>query len=427
MALKPFLIASLAAQAFALPASHDLYYSVARHEALRKSCILLTALSLTSLDDKRDDPSSHAGDGHSMESMPSMSHGAGEQKPGSMSGMSGGMGGGGMGGGLSDFFLQSSMTQPLLNAFIGVFPAMPMTKKDLNKPSTFKRPGAKKANLWFGPFEIVDAATRKKTPNKNIIAMDPGGTTFMNKAIGFPSDITLLDAVVHLVYEDGSPASVANGIYNHHIAFQDTTKKPPAMVACPGQAAKNSVPTSVFVATGEDGNSYHYAPDIPDFNSGYYIGPNDGIGVFAEIVNYTNQTKKIFASVEYNYVPGKPKYDVSGATLSVTQCDGANVGIHPPKGQKVFEVNSKDMKVEMDGYIFAVRGHLHDGGDYVGISVNNKSMCQSKAIYGGATGTAQEGNWQTVSDMSVCKEPFPVKKGDTLKVTAKYDLQAHPS
>jgi hypothetical protein len=51
-------------------------------------------------------------------------------------------------------------------------------------------------------------------------------------------------------------------------------------------------------------------------------------------VNYTNQTKKIYASVDYNYVPEKPKFDVSGATLSVTQCDGAQVGIKPQKGQK---------------------------------------------------------------------------------------------
>lgn len=247
----------------------------------------------------------------------------------------------------------------------------------------------------------------------------------MNKA-DFPKDITLLNAVVYLVYADGSPAGLANGIYNHHIAFQDTSKKPPAMAACPGAVAKNSVPTSVFVATGEDGNRYDYTPDIPDFDGGYYIGPKDGVAVFAEIVNYTNDTKKIYAKVEYNYVSGKRKYDVSGATLSVTQCDGANTAIRPPAGQKVFAISSKDMKVDMDGYIFGVRGHLHDGGDYVGLTVNNKSLCESKAIYGGKSGTSENGNWQTLSDMSMCKELIPVKKGDTLSVVAKYDLLAHP-
>ena len=379
--------------------------------------LLLQIQSLIDQDDKRD------GDRDRDEpEMMGMSHG-----PGGMSG--GGMGSGvKAGGSFADFLMQSSYTQAMLNMVVGMFPDMKMTKKTLDLPSSSKRPGAKSADLWFGPFEIVDAATRKTTKNPNPIAMDPGGTSFTNKITSFPRDITLLDATVKLVYEDGSPASVANGIYNHHIAFQDTAKKPPAMAACPGKPAKLSVPISVFVASGEDGNSYNYAPRLPDFNSGYYIGPKDGIAVMAEIINYSNKTRKIFANVKYNYVPGKPKYDVSSVTLSVTQCEAnANVGIKPEKGQKVFSMASKNMTIQMDGYIFAVRGHLHDGGDHVEMTVNGKSVCQSKAIYGGASGTAAGGNWTTVSDMSTCNDPIAVKKGDQLAISAKYDLQAHPA
>jgi hypothetical protein len=94
------------------------------------------------------------------------------------------------------------------------------------------------------------------------------------------------------------------------------------------------------------------------------------------------------------------------------------------------------MKVEIDGYIFAVRGHLHDGGDYVGITVNGQSkvgdswnihgsscadqltQCESKGVYNGGKGS--------LTDMTVCQEPIPVKKGDMLVITAKYDLEAHP-
>ncbi|KAF2670691.1 hypothetical protein BT63DRAFT_439670 [Microthyrium microscopicum] len=365
---------------------------------------------------KRDGPGGHSKD---EPGMAGMDH----------SGMSGGgMSGGGMAGGLADILLQSPYTQKLLNMVVGVFPVMKTAKSDLNMPSTFKRQGAKKANIRFGPFDIVDAKTRAKTKNPSLLAMDPGGTSFMNKITDFPKDISLLDAVVKLVYEDGSPAAVANGIYNHHVAFLNTAKLPPAMAACPGQAAKLGVPVSVFVATGEDGNSYNYTPDLPGFNSGYYIGPNDGIAVLAEIVNYTNETKKVYASVDYNYVSGKPKYDVSSVTLSVTQCNSnANVGIKPEKGQMVFGMASKNMTVQMDGYIFAVRGHLHDGGDYVGLEVNGKPVCKSKAIYGGKEGTSAAGDWQTVSDMSTCKDPVPVKKGDLLVVNAKYDLKSHPA
>lgn len=190
------------------------------------------------------------------------------------------------------------------------------------------------------------------------MAMDPGATSFLNK-VDFPKDITLLDAVVTLVYEDGASANVSNGIYNHHIAFQDASKKPTAMAACPGAAAKSSIPLSVFVATGEDGNNYNYAPNLPDFDGGYYIGPNDALSAVAELINTTNEPKRIYARTEFNYVPGKKKLDVSSAVLSVTQCDGGSQAIRPPAGQRVFSVKSKNMTISNDGVIFAIRGHLH--------------------------------------------------------------------
>jgi hypothetical protein len=66
------------------------------------------------------------------------------------------------------------------------------------------------------------------------------------------------------------------------------------------------------------------------------------------------------------------------------------------------------------------------GGDYVSIQIIRKSVCGSKAIYGDALRTAESGTWQTVSDLSVCQEPIPVKNGYMLVVIAKNDLTAHP-
>jgi hypothetical protein len=195
---------------------------------------------------------------------------------------------------------------------------------------------------------------KKKSPNSNIIGMDPQGTSFINQAAAFPKDITILNAVVKLKYEDGKIASVANGIYNHHVAFADTNKAPPGLVACPGAKAKAGLPISVFVATGEDGNSYTYSVDTADFDGGYFIGKDDGIFLTAEIVNYTNNTKKIYAVVDMTFTNGRAKLDVSSETLSVTQCDGS-IGIRPKDGQKKFTVESKNMTVQMDGYIFGVR------------------------------------------------------------------------
>lgn len=115
--------------------------------------------------------------------------------------------------------------------------------------------------------------------------MDPQGTSFITQAANFPKDINILSAEVKLRYEDGSLAGVGNGIYNHHVVFADAYKAPLALVACPGQKPKAGIPISVFVATGEDGNSYKFANDAADFDGGYYIGPNHDIFLTAEIVN----------------------------------------------------------------------------------------------------------------------------------------------
>jgi len=176
----------------------------------------------------------------------------------------------------------------------------------------------------------------------------------MNQATGFPSDITILRGLVSLKYENGTIANVKNGVYNHHTVFVDTAKRPIAVSSCPGKAAHPAVPVSVMVATGEDGNIYHYAPEDPSFSGGYNVGKSDGIWFTAEIVNYWNVKKQVYAIAEIDYVPGIAKMDVTSETLSVTQCDGS-VGIRPPPGQKKFSMESKPMKVEHDGNIFGVR------------------------------------------------------------------------
>ncbi|KAE9985848.1 hypothetical protein BLS_004528 [Venturia inaequalis] len=394
MALRAFLLSSLAAATLALPSYSSSYHSAVEHQNQYG---------------RRDGPGGHGGD-----SMAGASHGAGEKKPG------------GMGDSISDKIVQSPYMQPMYNAMSGMFPTMGYVQRNLDQPSLFKQAGAKKATILFGPYDLVTAGERAQKPNPSVMAMDPGATSFLNK-VDFPKDITLLDAVVSLVYEDGSPANVSNGVYNHHIAFQDSAKKPTAMVACPGQAPKSSIPLSVFVGVGEDGNSFNYAPNLPDFDGGYYIGPDHSISTVSELINSTNEKKRVFAKVEFNYVQGKRKYDVSSVITSVTQCDGASSAIRPPPGVKVFSVKSKDLTIASDGVIFAVRGHLHDGGDYVGLSINGQELCQSKGIYkGGKPDAFNQTSRPTLSDMSTCQDQIPVKKGDIMTIIAKYDLENHP-
>jgi hypothetical protein len=78
--------------------------------------------------------------------------------------------------------------------------------------------------------------------------------------------------------------------------------------------------------------------------------------------------------------------------------------------------------------------------------LNDKYVCSSVATYGtrsdsgaemgghshgdssGGKGGAkkEELNIKTIASMSTCRGPFAVKKGDSLKLIAEYDLSKHP-
>jgi hypothetical protein len=71
---------------------------------------------------------------------------------------------------------------------------------------------------------------------------------------------------------------------------------------------------------------------------------------------------------------------------------------------------------------------MHDGGVALAAFVNDKLACNSTALYGLAGGELVVGGkeWKTISKMTECLDPFPVKKGDKIRLEAVYDNIAHP-
>jgi hypothetical protein len=97
-----------------------------------------------------------------------------------------------------------------------------------------------------------------------------------------------------------------------------------------------------------------------------------------------------------------------------------------------------------------------DGGVKMEMYLNNKFLCASDAIYGSRGESEEHGHpamsaeissspkggsppsqappakessdasIKTISSMTTCWGPFPVKKGDTLTLSAIYDLSKHP-
>jgi hypothetical protein len=71
---------------------------------------------------------------------------------------------------------------------------------------------------------------------------------------------------------------------------------------------------------------------------------------------------------------------------------------------------------------------VHDGGVHIILKLNDKQICDSRAIYGGDGNEAvgPDGRpWETIRAMTECNDPIPVKAGDILSTTAVYDTTAH--
>ncbi|KAF2670695.1 hypothetical protein BT63DRAFT_438319 [Microthyrium microscopicum] len=331
--------------------------------------------------------------------------------------------GGGMGMGGFD------ITNPTISNMISnalYYGAILMPKIPVNKTETLKPqssvPGAKRVRLYYGPMLLESAAYKLKIPNK--IGLDPQGNTWYSQAANFPTDISVLASKINVADINGKPLGVKDGVYNHHTVVADAQKAPNAFVACPGKSAAGSVPVAILASAGEEGGQYKFTTDDPKFSGGYYLGKGDRVALFAEIVNYANTTRDVYTTLDMEYVEGKTQYEVSAEAISVTQCDGTSIGLKPAAGQMKFGAVSKEMTIQMDGVLFGSRGHLHDGGDYLKVIVNGKEICTSQPEYFGKAGDAK---WDTIKEMTTCKDPIPVKKGDKLVIDAGYDLNKHPA
>jgi hypothetical protein len=94
--------------------------------------------------------------------------------------------------------------------------------------------------------------------------------------------------------------------------------------------------------------------------------------------------------------------------------------------------------------IILFRGHLHDGGDHILLKVNDKVVCDSKAVYSkdtrgaGASGHSHsrrsadpptapaEENWEVITSMTQCTRPVRVRAGDKISMVSFYDGVKHP-
>jgi len=315
----------------------------------------------------------------------------------------------------------------------------------------------------------------RKTANRNRYKLGPYtmnvGSTNLGQSFFYtmPRNLcnsagpcTILAAQVGVVYADGKVANPSNGIFIHHILTSDSTKKTTYWVSNCG--SPTSPPLNIagllggtaFVGTGEDSTEGGavYTSEDGTRNTGYHVGAQDTFTGWAEIVNYNKVSKQIYVFYDIEWVPGTVGDDVKTVTLTAT-C-GGSPAIKLSSAGPTNTTSGKFYFME-DGNVLGARGHLHDGGVKVGLYINDKFTCASNAVYGDR---ASDAGWmgggaemagghghggkdsgamaapkaaggadsaiKTISMMTACKGPYPVKKGDSMKLIAEYDLVKHP-
>jgi hypothetical protein len=219
-------------------------------------------------------------------------------------------------------------------------------------PSSMKMPGAKYMKITFGPYELLPAQEAAKQFNP--MKMDKSSNSFSFLAKAFPGGSIVLRTNTTLEYQDGSYAGVSNNVYNHHVMFLDTTKTSTTPLQCAGATSNTKMPVSTFAGVSAEAGPTYFSDKEGSFKSGYHLAKDNKIMMSAEIVNYAAEMKTVYVVAEVDYIAGDTKgiADTSVSMLSVTQCDADAKGqVAPPPNKKIFDFESKQLKVMEDGYI----------------------------------------------------------------------------
>jgi len=243
----------------------------------------------------------------------------------------------------------------------------------------------------------------------------PSGSTFCGTC-------TVLHGRIHLFYPDGSSANVSNGVYTHHILTNGVGSQPAFIRS--GLGGTSGAVGAGFVGAGDDNGNrpWVYAPkDNTAFESGFQLTPSTRFSAQIVLVNYNKTPKTVCVAYDLEYLPGLVGKKVKSSLISAAGMIGPKVDRN-----RAINTTSSSMPFAEAGYIVTAKGHLHDGGSamFMRISGKNSYTCVSRATYGG---TVHGTNQKTISDMSDCNsKPWRVEAGDSMVMTAEYDLKNHP-
>jgi hypothetical protein len=204
--------------------------------------------------------------------------------------------------------------------------------------------------------------------------MDPDGFAFAKQLEGgFCTDCTLLGAKVDIVFENGTRADIANGVYLHHVISTLMGKSQEPWVSfCPvgglpsvggfdlgkllppgldiGKLALGRAGGAGFVGGAVDEFIDYYTTRDGKFNSGYYIPPGVKASMSGEIINYLKEAQDVYVQFDTEFVPGRVGEEAVKAALNVEGCGFPGAAFKAGTRGKVV---SQDFEISRDGTIIS--------------------------------------------------------------------------
>ncbi len=220
-------------------------------------------------------------------------------------------------------------------------------------------------------------------------------------------DCYVLGMQPDLVYNDGTPANLDTGPMLHHAVWSDPGSPDPV---CNGTAVGSVFGHRIF-ASGNERTGFA-APE------GFGVPLDSGKwGGAVELMNMSNELRLVYVQLTARWMPrSTPGIEpVTPVWLDIDSCGDSAVDI--PAG--VNDVTS-DWTSNVTGRIVTAGGHVHDGGEWIGLTnaTTGEPVCNSVAGYG-----TKPQYMGAIDSMSVCRHDrlATVRSGEVLRLNAHYN------